>query len=82
LQIFTLKLIGTKDYLSLSFDDSENLVIRNYEVEIPELFEQVPAPFEYPSETRKYYTIICIRSVFNKKFFKIDPDDRFILKGK
>lgn len=76
MKIFALKLTGTKDYVSLESDDTNNLVIRNYEVLTPEMFEQVPAP-----GSSSYLTIICIRSVFNRRFFNIEDSDNFILKG-
>ena len=76
--MFALKLAGTRDYVSVSFDDTQNLLVRNYEVETPELFEKVLVPSSYASSQ---FDLICIRSVFNLNFITIDEKNGAVLKG-
>ena len=72
-----MKLVGTESYVSLAFDHDQRLVLRNYLVETPELFEQVKVSDEHNT----HFTVICIRSVFNQKFVKIVGQENFVLKA-
>lgn len=76
-----MNLIGTKKYASLAFDGSNDLVIRNYEVETPELFEKVLVTNSLSLGSNKHFTVFCMRSVFNERFFIIDDMDNHKLKG-